>query len=238
MNRRASSRFRTGSHYLAGGAWSLTALAVVLAVLPVGAIVASAPAYACTDSDDVNVLCSNEQAFIDDLARAGVTPTQTPRIMVNRGNQLCGQLASGVPRDVVVQKVYGGAALRLSEAQAIVTAAVDHLCVVSAAPGPTVKSGAGGGSPAPTATGPVSGNSPSYQAGQEAGQRSGYTGRDTSALDAQGWCANTIAAIGNNIIATNPLRGGIPWSGGQISLKDFNMPEYVSGCVQGIQAAR
>ncbi|KUI16932.1 hypothetical protein AU193_22370 [Mycobacterium sp. GA-1285] len=88
----------------------------------------AAPAAACTDSDDVNTLCVNEQAFVHDLAAAGITPTQTPRIMLNQANGLCGLLANGVPRTVVVQKVYGSAAMHLNQAEAIVTAAQKHLC--------------------------------------------------------------------------------------------------------------
>lgn len=102
-------------------------LALLLA-LPMGSVMLAAPAYACTDNDDVNVLCSNEQAFMNDLAAVGIVPTQTPRIMVNRAQGLCGQLASGASRSYVVQKVYGGAAMRLDQAQAIVASAENHLC--------------------------------------------------------------------------------------------------------------
>lgn len=110
------------------GKWSHPTLIASLAVLPVGAVIAAAPAYACTADDDVNVLCSNEQAFINDLAAVGVTPTQTPRIMVNRGQGLCGQLASGASRSYVVQLVYASAAMSLDQARAIVAAAENHLC--------------------------------------------------------------------------------------------------------------
>lgn len=57
----------------------------------------------------------------------GIIPTRTPRTMVNRGLRLCGDMYPGV-RSVVVQQVYGGAAMRLDQAQAIVAAAGNHLC--------------------------------------------------------------------------------------------------------------
>lgn len=105
-----------------------TALVISLFAMPLGAIIAAAPAHACTDSDDVNTLCSNEQLFVDDLAAVGIVPTETPRILVNRGQLVCGQLASNIPRSVVVQKVYGSAAMRLNQAETIVAAAQQHLC--------------------------------------------------------------------------------------------------------------
>lgn len=105
-----------------------TALGIWLFAMPLGAVIAAAPANACTDSDDVNILCSNEQLFVDDLAAVGIVPTDTPRRMVNRGQLVCGQLASNIPRSVVVQKVYGSAAMRLNQAEAIVAAAQQHLC--------------------------------------------------------------------------------------------------------------
>lgn len=106
----------------------VTAAVATFAALPLGAVIFAAPAFACTDTDDVNILCTNEQAFVNDLANVGVTPTQTPRIMVNQGQGLCGQLASGASRSYVVQKVYGGTSMSLRQAQAIVAAAENHLC--------------------------------------------------------------------------------------------------------------
>ena len=106
------------------------ALAVAVALIApiVAALQMAAPAQACTDSDDVNTLCSNEQAFVNDLVAVGITATSTPRVMVSRGNQLCGEMYRGVPRSVVIQQVYGGTAMRLNQAQAIVAAAERHLC--------------------------------------------------------------------------------------------------------------
>ncbi|WP_370464461.1 DUF732 domain-containing protein [Mycolicibacterium sp. 018/SC-01/001] len=63
-----------------------------------------------------------------DLAAVGIVPTSTPRVMVNRGNQLCGDMYRGVPRSVVVQQVYGGTSMHLNQAQAIVAAAERYLC--------------------------------------------------------------------------------------------------------------
>lgn len=152
MNRRAPQKLWTAILHLHAARWSVLGLAALLFALPVGAMIAAAPVHACTDSDDVNTLCSNEQAFVNDLAKVGVTPTKTPRIMVNQGQQLCGQIGSGVPRDVVIQKVYGGAAMRLDQAQAIVAAAINHLCFTSSAPGPG-SGGSGVSRPAPTTSG-------------------------------------------------------------------------------------
>ncbi|MFI5508966.1 DUF732 domain-containing protein [Mycobacterium sp. NPDC051804] len=88
----------------------------------------AAPASACTDSDDVNILCSNEQAFVDELAAAGITPTDNPRRSVGLAWRICGELYGGTPYDVEVQKVYRDNPLHLNQAQAIVRAAVRHLC--------------------------------------------------------------------------------------------------------------
>ncbi|TRW81248.1 DUF732 domain-containing protein [Mycolicibacterium sp. 018/SC-01/001] len=107
---------------------SIVAIIATLVSAPAVAIVAASPASACTDSDDVNALCSNEQAFMKDLAAVGIVPTSTPRVMVNRGNQLCGDMYRGVPRSVVVQQVYGGTSMHLNQAQAIVAAAERYLC--------------------------------------------------------------------------------------------------------------
>jgi len=104
------------------------ALAATLAAIPAIAVLTAAPALACTHNDDVNTLCSNEQAFVNDLAKVGITPTGTPRRMLNDGQAVCGQLYSGVSRSFVVQKVYGSASMSLFQAQAIVAAAEDHLC--------------------------------------------------------------------------------------------------------------
>lgn len=109
--------------------WStIHGLALLLVAGPAWAVVTAAPAQACTDSDDVNTLCANEQLFVNALAAVGIVPTQTPRIMVNRGQVVCGQLANRVPRSVVVQTVYGSAAMRLNQAETIVAAAQQHLC--------------------------------------------------------------------------------------------------------------
>ena len=91
-------------------------------------IVTASPALACTHEDDVNILCSNEQAFVDSLAAAGITPTGEPRRSVNLAWRICGELASGRPYDVEVQKVYRDNSLHLNQAQTIVASAVQHLC--------------------------------------------------------------------------------------------------------------
>ncbi|MBE1552253.1 hypothetical protein GGC64_006340 [Mycobacterium sp. OAS707] len=106
----------------------MTALLTPLVTMPVGALIAAPLAHACTDSDDVNTLCVNEQAFVNDLAAVGITPTDSPRVMVNRGQTLCGQLASGTSRSVVIQRVYGGTPMSIDQARAIVAAAENHLC--------------------------------------------------------------------------------------------------------------
>lgn len=96
--------------------------------MSIGAVVAASPAHACSPDEDVNILCSNEQAFVNDLAAAGLTPTQTPRAMVNQGWKLCGQLYNGASRSYVVQRVYASASMSLDQAQAIVAAAQNDLC--------------------------------------------------------------------------------------------------------------
>ncbi len=108
--------------------WSVLATVVTIAILPVVAVVVSGPARACTNDDDVNNLCSNEQAFIDELAAVGMVPTNTPRFAVNQGVKICGDVYRGTPRSVIIQQVYGGTQMRLEQAKAIVAAAENHLC--------------------------------------------------------------------------------------------------------------
>ncbi|MCF6391036.1 DUF732 domain-containing protein [Mycobacterium sp. MBM] len=196
---------------------ALLGIAASLVAMSIAAVSAAAPASACTHADDVNVLCSNEQAFVNDLATVGVTPTRTPRIMVNQGNTLCGQLASGVPRDVLVQKVYGGAAMRLDQAQAIVAAAVDHLCGVGAAPGPNH---------------PSTTRSTSYLAGFEIGAGT------QSDLRAEGHPPETAAEARESceLYTSNAASlYGVHWQGGVIAASNFNQADYLDGCLTGAQ---
>jgi Protein of unknown function (DUF732) len=102
--------------------------AAAAGALAVGGIALAPPALACTASDDVNILCSNEQAFVDELAGVGIKPKDNARRSVNLAWRICGELASGTGYDVEVQKVYRDNSLHLNEAQAIVAAAVRHLC--------------------------------------------------------------------------------------------------------------
>ncbi|WP_082977493.1 DUF732 domain-containing protein [Mycolicibacter heraklionensis] len=103
-------------------------MSLLLVAIVLGTLATAFPAYACADGDDVNVLCSNEQAFVDELAAAGIRPTGEPRRSVGLAWRICGELASGTPYDVEVQKVYRDNGLHLNQAQSIVAAAVRHLC--------------------------------------------------------------------------------------------------------------
>ncbi|HEY5842095.1 MAG TPA: DUF732 domain-containing protein [Mycobacterium sp.] len=106
-----------------------SALSVMaLASMSIGATMSAAPAHACVPGEDVNILCSNEQALVDDLAVAGITPVKNPRTSVNLAWRICGELYGGTPYDVEVQKVYRDNRLHLHQAQAIVSATVRNLC--------------------------------------------------------------------------------------------------------------
>ena len=102
--------------------------AVTLAFMSIGTTLSAAPAHACALGEDINILCSNEQALVDDLAVAGITPVRNPRASVNLAWRICGELYGGTPYDVEVQKVYRDNRLHLYEAQAIVSATVRNLC--------------------------------------------------------------------------------------------------------------
>lgn len=106
---------------------TLSAILLVLTAFGV-AITTTSPAYACNPGEDVNILCSNEQAFVDGLATVGVTPTQTPKILVNLGWQVCGQLYRGTGYDLVVQNVYRENPVHIDQAHAIVSTAIRTLC--------------------------------------------------------------------------------------------------------------
>jgi hypothetical protein len=54
----------------------LAFLVAAVTSMSVGAVVAASPAYACGLDEDINILCSNEQAFINDLAAVGVSNCQ------------------------------------------------------------------------------------------------------------------------------------------------------------------
>ena len=75
------------------------ALAVAVALIApiVAALQMAAPAQACTDSDDANTLCSNEQAFVNDLAAVGITATSTPRVMVSQAISFAATCTEGCP---------------------------------------------------------------------------------------------------------------------------------------------
>jgi Protein of unknown function (DUF732) len=102
--------------------------AMMVALMSIGMTIGAAPAYACAPGEDVDILCSNEQGLVDDLAVAGITPVNNPRTSVNLAWRICGELYGGTPYDVEVQKVYRDNRLHLHQAQAIVAATVRNLC--------------------------------------------------------------------------------------------------------------
>ncbi len=194
------------------------ALTAALAGIPAVAVLTAAPAQACTHNDDVNTLCSNEQTFVNDLAKVGIVPTQSPRGLVNQGWQLCGQLGSGVPRDVIVQKVYGSASMHLDQAQAIVASAINNLCQFSSAPGPSGR----------TAT-----QSVSYLAGLEIGKGTQQENREVGAgslspSEVQETCQMYAsgAATFKQVYWHNQTR--------TISASEFNPQDYLRGCLDGM----
>ena len=91
-------------------------------------LVSAAPAYACKFGEDPNILCSSEQQFASDLAAEGVVPPESPRALADLGWIICGDLHSGTPHDVEVQKVSVINKLDWGGAQQVVDMAKRDLC--------------------------------------------------------------------------------------------------------------
>lgn len=131
---RSRSRFRVPAG---------TALAVVLALIAcevmLGTTLAS-PAMACGAGEDINILCPNEQRYLDELAAIGITPKTTPRELANTGSKICGYLINaylqhpsptaggGLKNGVASTMLTGNPEITWDQAQEWVQAAVDNMC--------------------------------------------------------------------------------------------------------------
>ena len=119
-----------GSTRNLAGAFLVGALAVAgLAYGPVP------KAWACGVNESPDILCSNEQQFVNDLAARGINPTQPPRGLATLGWKVCGDLYRGRSQDVEANRVYAyNPDLRNDGARAVVTVAVADLCPEAAGP--------------------------------------------------------------------------------------------------------
>ncbi len=85
-------------------------------------------AYADPDSG-ASGLNSGQQQFVNDLASIGIVPTNGDQAMVNEGERLCGEMASGNTREKETNIVRGripGA--NPNQGKAVVDFAVNDLC--------------------------------------------------------------------------------------------------------------
>ena len=87
-------------------------------------------AWACVPGESVEILCSNEQQFVNALAAQGITPTaKGARALVNMGWAVCGDLSNGRSFDVEWNRIYASnPGLNPSQSQAFVNAATANLC--------------------------------------------------------------------------------------------------------------
>lgn len=86
-------------------------------------------AWACGYGESTDILCSNEQQFINDLSAKGITPTQSPHILAGLGWKVCGDLYAGRTAYVESNRVYAyNTGLGGDGAQALVAAAIADLC--------------------------------------------------------------------------------------------------------------
>lgn len=92
-------------------------------------IVSAPAAWACVPGESPEILCSNEQQFINALAAEGVTPTRGARALVNLGWMVCGDLTSGRTTDVEWNRVYAyNPGMGPKGSQAVVNSAVAIFC--------------------------------------------------------------------------------------------------------------
>ncbi len=108
----------------------IAAALVFIATAGAGVAHFSAPrAWACSYGESPDILCSNEQQFINDLSAKGITPTQSPHILAGLGWKVCGDLYSGRTAYVEANRVYAyNTGLGGDGAQALVAAAIADLC--------------------------------------------------------------------------------------------------------------
>lgn len=95
---------------------------------------------ACAPGKDINILCPNEQTYINTLAALGITPKTTPRNLVNSGNQFCGHLVDaahrypspnagpGIKDGLASMIMRNNQGFTWAQARGWVQAAIDNLC--------------------------------------------------------------------------------------------------------------
>lgn len=85
-------------------------------------------AWACGVNESPDILCSNEQQFVNDLSARRIT-SQSQRELANLGWQICGDLHQGRSQEFEANRVYAYYTdLRNDGARAVVTVAVADLC--------------------------------------------------------------------------------------------------------------
>lgn len=113
----------------------------VTALVSAGLSIETAPrALACIPGEDINILCSNEQNYINALAALGITPKSTPKNLVNSGHQFCGHLVDaahrypsqdagpGIKDGLASMIMRNNRGFTWAQARGWVQAAVDNLC--------------------------------------------------------------------------------------------------------------
>ena len=112
------------------GAFLVGALAVA------GLAYAPAPkAWACSFNESSDILCSNEQQFVNDLAAQGINATQSSRGLANLGWQICGDLNQGRSQYVEANRVYAyNTGLGRDGSRTVVAVAVANPCPYAAGP--------------------------------------------------------------------------------------------------------
>jgi hypothetical protein len=115
---------------------SLAGAFFVVALPVAGLVYCPAPtAWACGVNESPDLLCSNEQQFVNDLAAHGISSTQSPRRIANLGWQICGDIQQGRSPDVEANRVYAyNTDLGGDGAHTVVTVAVADLCPQASAP--------------------------------------------------------------------------------------------------------
>lgn len=120
----SSIRIFAGALFLLAGA---AIPQLVYAHLPV--------ARACTPNESADILCANDQQYVNDLQANGITAAKSPRELANLGWAICGDLQLGRTRQVEANRVYSyNPSLDPPLNHVAVDLAVQDLCPFAATP--------------------------------------------------------------------------------------------------------
>lgn len=97
--------------------------------IALGISISAPEAHACCSHQDPNVLNSNEQKFINDMALYGIGPTNSARQLANEGWVVCGVLIRHeLTRRGAAYQIEANSDLSLYQASQYVNLAVEDLC--------------------------------------------------------------------------------------------------------------